>query len=807
MTAKVFNTLLALLLTAAPALAQHRLIGTVLAQADSLPVQTASVYLNNKTKTTVTDNEGRFVFHNLANGIYTLHVIHDGFRYSLQTVELNDRDQHLNIVLQPNVETLNEVTVTDVQSGFGFSRMRPVENMGIYEGKKTEVIIPDQLVTNAATNNARQIFSRVAGLNIWENDGAGIQLSVGGRGLDPNRTSNFNVRQNGYDISADALGYPESYYTPPAEALGKIEIVRGAASLQYGTQFGGMINFRMKTPVTDKKFELTERQSVGSFGFYNAFTSASGTVNKVSYYGFFQYKRGNGWRANSKFDNYTGYAHIGYSVSKKTKLGIDLTHMNYLAQQPGGLSDDMFRQNPRQTNRERNWFNVSWNMAALHIDHKFSSSTEFNARVFGLSAYRHSLGFRPNRVATIDDESERDLIKGDFENWGTELRLLKRYAISNIKFVMLIGGRYYHGINHSAQGLGSTGREANFNFENPDQFTTYDFRFPNRNVSAFLENILYLSDKFSITPGVRFEYIRTTSNGYYGTIIRDLAGNVLDITRTNETRVNGRHFVIAGVGITYKPNTTVDIYANISQNYRSITFSDMRIANPSSVIDPNLHDEKGYSLDLGIRSDQISLITYDLSIFYLNYNNRIGEVQFYDEFNRVLRRRGNIGQAVVQGIEAYAEADIAGLIHPEQQRWSVVIFNNIGLITSQYKKSEIAGVEGKQVEFVPTVNLKSGLRLGYKAIKVSFQYTYLSDQYSDATNATDGGVSAIVGTIPAYHILDISASYTYKRFRLEGSVNNLTDQMYFTRRATGYPGPGILPSDGRGFYLTLQAKI
>jgi len=46
-----------------------------------------------------------------------------------------------------------------------------------------------------------------------------------------------------------------------------------------------------------------------------------------------------------------------------------------------------------------------------------------------------------------------------------------------------------------------------------------------------------------------------------------------------------------------------------------------------------------------------------------------------------------------------------------------------------------------------------------------------------------------------------------RRWRLEASVNNLGNAMYFTRRATGYPGPGILPSDGRSFFLTLQIKI
>jgi Fe(3+) dicitrate transport protein len=51
-----------------------------------------------------------------------------------------------------------------------------------------------------------------------------LQLSIGGRGLDPNRTSNFNTRQNGYDISADVLGYPESYYATPTEALEEIQL-------------------------------------------------------------------------------------------------------------------------------------------------------------------------------------------------------------------------------------------------------------------------------------------------------------------------------------------------------------------------------------------------------------------------------------------------------------------------------------------------------------------------------------------------------------------------------------------------------
>ncbi|MET3129195.1 Fe(3+) dicitrate transport protein [Arcicella rosea] len=805
MKLKVFSTVF-ICFFATYTFAQYRLKGIIKSKNDSALVAASAVYLDGNQKT-LSNPEGIFIFPSISNGEHTLQIISPDFKPVKRTIVIAGKNEEIVIYLSSRDETLNEVVVSDKKTDFGFSRLRGVENMGIYEGKKSEVITPDQLVANLSTNNARQIYSRVAGLNIWENEGGGLQLSIGGRGLDPNRTSNFNVRQNGYDISADALGYPESYYTPPVEAVGRIQIVRGAASLQYGTQFGGLINFIMRKPVLDKKLEVVARQTVGSFGFYNAFTSASGTVGKLSYYTFFQYKKADGWRANSHFNSYTFYSDIDYKISEKTSVGLDVTHMDYLAKQPGGVSDAMFAQDPRQTNRERNWFDVNWNMLAVHFDHKFNETNQFNLRLFGLSAHRYSLGFRPNRVATIDDNSDRDLIKGEFENWGTETRYLKRYSIAKKQSILLVGGRYYHGFNHSLQGLGSTGKDANFNFVEPERFITYDYSFPNQNVSLFAENIFYLNDKLSVTPGIRYEYISTKADGYYGSIMRDLAGNVINITRTDEVRVNNRQFVLAGIGISFKPFEQTEIYGNISQNYRSITFSDMRISNPSSVIDPDMKDEKGYSIDLGIRSHQTSFYNYDVSLFYLNYNNRIGEIQFYDESNRILRLRTNVGQAVIMGIESYAEADFFRLFKPENQDISTVLFGNLALIKSEYRESKMVGVKGNEVEFVPKVNLKTGLRVGYKKLKGSFQFTYLTDQFSDATNARDGGISSVIGLIPAYKIMDLSFSYDFKKIKLETSINNVANEMYFTRRATGYPGPGILPSDGRSFYFTLQFKM
>jgi Fe(3+) dicitrate transport protein len=807
MKLKVFNTTILCLLSTIT-FAQHQLTGKVISTKDSTLLSGCVVYLNDNKSTATTSSKGEFIFNDLKNGNYILLAVYPDHKQMQLPVTIAGMNRHVTLQLQYHSIELTEVEVKSQKTDFGFSHLRGVENMAIYEGKKSEVIIPEQLVANLATNNARQIYSRVAGLNIYENEGSGLQLSIGGRGLDPNRTANFNVRQNGYDISADALGYPESYYTPPTEAVGQIQIVRGAASLQYGTQFGGLINFVMRKPPADKQIELVARQTVGSNKFIGSFLSAGGTIKNFSYYVFGQHKQGSGWRPNTQFDAYTFYGNINHKFTNKTKIGLDFTHMDYLAQQPGGLTDDMFKADPRQSNRERNWFKVNWNLYALHFDHKFDSNNEFNLRVFGLSAYRYSVGFRPNRVATPDNNNDpRDLIKGDFTNWGTEARYLKRYYVGNISSTLLVGGRYYHGRNHSVQGEGSTAKDANFNFINSDQYTQNDYVYPNRNISAFAENIFRLTTNFSVTPGLRYENISTQANGFFAPLPKDLAGNVISFDRIAETTDKRRNFILAGLGLSYHPSNTVNVYGNISQNFRSITFTDSRTASPSLTIDPNLTDEKGYSLDLGIRSDQTAFYSYDISGFILNYNNRIGEVQYANASNQVLRSRGNIGQAIIMGIETYAEADVLRLLKPDALNWNAVLFSNVAVITSKYNKSAIAGVQGNEVEFVPDLNVKSGLRIGYKAFKASVQYTHLSQQYTDATNATNGGLSAVIGLIPAYTIMDASMSYQFKKFKLEGSANNFLNQYYFTRRATGYPGPGIIPADNRTFYLTLQVKI
>ena len=124
----------------------------------------------------------------------------------------------------------------------------------------------------------------------------------------------------------------------------------------------------------------------------------------------------------------------------------------------------MFKNNPYQSNRSRNWFEIEWLLYSLRFDKEISKNINFSFNFFGLEAKRNSLGFRTNRVSQIDSGEERDLIKGEFSNYGLETRLLTNYKILNKKSFFLFGIRYYNSNSSSAQGPGSKDSNPNFNF-------------------------------------------------------------------------------------------------------------------------------------------------------------------------------------------------------------------------------------------------------------------------------------------------------------------------------------------------------
>lgn len=82
-----------------------------------------------------------------------------------------------------SVKTLElpEIEINEKPLKNEIERMPHVLGTCIYAGKKNEVIKLGNIDADLSVNNSRQVFGKVPGVTVWENDGSGIQVGVSTR--------------------------------------------------------------------------------------------------------------------------------------------------------------------------------------------------------------------------------------------------------------------------------------------------------------------------------------------------------------------------------------------------------------------------------------------------------------------------------------------------------------------------------------------------------------------------------------------------------------------------------------------------
>ncbi|TWI77694.1 Fe(3+) dicitrate transport protein [Lacibacter cauensis] len=702
-----------------------------------------------------------------------------------------------------HLKYLPDVTVVGRNSKSDYQQMPEIVGTNIYAGKKNALIVLDNVQGNVVTNTMRQVLAKVPGIHIWESDPSGIQIGIAARGLSPNRSWEFNVRQNGYDIAADPFGYPEAYYNPQLQAVQRIEIVRGQGSLQYGPQFGGLINYILRNGnEINKPFEFETQQTVGSNGLFNSYNAIGGKKGKVHYYTFFDHRNGNGWRENSQYYTNAGYGTVTYNFSSKFSLTAEIMRSHIRSQQPGGLTDAQIKQDAQQSFRSRNWFDITWTTPALIANYQINEKTRWNTKLFGTVGDRNSVGFlqsittRDSINATTLNYNNRVVNLDQYRNYGLESRIITDYAIGKMKNTFSGGIRLYTGTTtRQADGKGTTG--TGYDVTVSGNYPR-DIEFNSKNAAAFAENIFRVTDKLLIIPGIRYEWLEGSSSGRNG-----YTSGGAEIILQNITR--SRSFVLAGVGAEFHVTKATEVYANISQAYRPIQFANLQAPPTTDVVDPDLKDAKGYNIDLGYRGKLKSFIQFDVSGFYLQYNNRVGTITPTGATYRLIT---NVGASTSKGFEGYVEFNPIRAF-TKSKHTDVIIFGSYGYTDAKYSGDhKDANTKGKKVENAPAHIFRGGITGGYKGFLLTAQISSVGETFSDANNTVAASANGNTGLIPSYTVTDLTATYKFsKGLNLKAGINNLFDERYFTRRAGGYPGPGALPADGRTFFISVGAKL
>ena len=702
------------------------------------------------------------------------------------------------------IKSLPDVTVVGRNSKSDYQQMPEIVGTNIYAGKKNTLIVLDNVQGNVVTNNMRQVLAKVPGIHIWESDPSGIQIGIAARGLSPNRSWEFNVRQNGYDIAADPFGYPEAYYNPQLQAVQRIEIVRGHGSLQYGPQFGGLVNYILRNgSEVNKSFEFETQQTIGSNGLFNSYNAIGGKKGKVHYYTFFDHRNGDGWRENSRYFTNAGYGTVTYNFTTKFSLTAEVMRSHIRSQQPGGLTDEQIKQDAQQSFRSRNWFDITWTTPALIANFQINENTRWNTKLFGTIGDRNSVGFLQS-ITTKDSINPATLSYNNrvvnldqYRNYGLESRIITDYRLGKMKNTLSAGIRLYTGTTtRQADGKGTTG--TGYDVTITGNYPR-DIIFKSRNTAAFAENIFRISDKFLIIPGIRYEWLEGSSSGRNGYTTGGTEIILQNITRD-------RSFILAGVGTEYHVTRSTEVYANFSQAYRPIQFANLQAPPTTDVVDADLKDAKGYNIDLGYRGKVKDFLQFDISGFYLQYDNRVGTITVSGTPS--YRLITNVGSSTSKGFEGYVEFNPFRAFGKNKDA-DLIIFGSYGYTDAKYSGNhKDASTKGKKVENAPTNIFRGGITGGYKGFLLTVQMSNVGETFSDANNTVTPSANGNNGLIPSYTVTDLTATYKFsKGLNLKAGANNLFNERYFTRRAGGYPGPAALPADGRTFFISVGAKF
>ncbi len=701
-------------------------------------------------------------------------------------------------------KNLPEITIVGKGSKSDYHQLPEIVGTSIYAGKKNALIVVDNVQGNVVTNTMRQVMAKVAGIHIWESDPSGIQIGIAARGLSPNRSWEFNIRQNGYDIAADPFGYPEAYYNPQLQAVQRIEVVRGQGALQYGPQFGGMVNYILRNGSEfKKKVEFESQQTIGSNALFNSYNAIGGKTNKLHYYAFFDHRNGDGYRENSKYFTNSGYATTTYFITPKLSLTAEIMHSHIRSQQPGGLTDDQLKENSKQSLRSRNWFDIKWTTPAFILNYSINETTRWNTKLFATVGDRNSVGFLQS-ITTKDSVNaltgqfnNRALQIDNYRNYGFESRVITDYALGNLKNTLSVGVRLYKGSTHRrANGKGTTGN--GYDMTEVGKYVS-DINFNSQNAAAFFENIFRVNKKLLLIPGIRYEWLVGAANGRNG-----YTASGGEIVLQNIKR--SRSFLLAAIGAEYHITKGTEVYGSFSQAFRPIQFANLQAPPTTDVVDENLKDSKGYNIDLGYRGKVSNYLQFDVSFFYLQYNNRIGTVTTTGSpSNRLIT---NVGNSTSKGIESFVEWNVVKTFK-QNTAYDVSLFITYAFNNATYSSNfKDANTKGKKLENAPSHILRSGISLGKKNILLTTQLNYVSQTFSDANNTVIPSANSNTGLIPAYTVADVTATYKVNsNVTIKAGVNNIANTNYFTRRAGGYPGPGALPADGRIGFLSVGFKF
>jgi Fe(3+) dicitrate transport protein len=648
------------------------------------------------------------------------------------------------------------------------------------------------------------MFKKVSGINVVDEEGAGLRANIGIRGLDPDRSRNVLMMEDGVPIALAPYGEPEMYYSPAIDRMKSIEVLKGSGSILYGPQtIGGVINYITNDPPINPRFALNIKG--GENGFFTGLASYGGTIDNAGFNVGYLRKQADKLGITSYTINDIN-AKLKFNIGSNSIIGIKLAFYDETSNSTYvGLTQGMFDNGEFFTIIAPNdELDIKRYSANLTHNYFFSNNLYLQTTLYGYTTKRNWLrqdfsrkpGSDGTGVVFGDTTTQGGAIymknstgnrNRQFEVAGLEPRLNLNYLLGDTKNELEAGVRFHYERAFEQRVNGDRADAKSGALKNDEIRTGYA-------ASIFVQNRIYLTNDVILTPGLRLENFN-----YERDIFR------INYVDTNITNHSSSLEVIPGIGINYNINNTYSLFAGVHKGYAPARIKDA-ITNDGEALE--LNAELSWNYEFGIRANASSIFLFELTGFMLDFSNQIIPVS--ESSGGLGTGLVNGGETLHLGVEAGFKLNFHKIFRSD---YLISLSANSTFVNSEYTGDRFITINDERINikynrlpyapkftFTGLLDVTTPVSLGFYLAA-----TYVSSQFTDELNTIEPAPSGETGMMPSYFTIDFTGSYNISNLNstVYISVKNLLDDRYIASRRPQGIKVGIPRLITAGFELEL----
>ncbi len=581
---------------------------------EGLPIPYANVAIEGTSIGTITNLEGNFLLENLKPKDYILKLTSVGFIEIRQTITINSNEQlSLAFTFQENVFEVPQVTIIATRDRL-FTKIPG--SVGFVSPRELKLLNPI---------SGNEAFRRIAGVHVVEEEGAGLRANIGIRGLDPDRSRNVLILEDGIPVALNPYGEPDSYYTPQIDRTQGVEVLKGSGQILYGPRtIGGVVNYITANPPANEQLRI--KMQGGENGYFSNLIGYGNTFGKAGVQINFLRKQADDLGMSEfRINDLTGKMLFQLSEASKiaVKFGIyrETSNSTYV-----GITQSIFDQGGQDFLRiaPDDRLIVERNSMSITHDYRINSALNLQTQAYAYNTTRNwrrqDFSYNPNA------SNQTGVIWGDtsvpggaiymrngtgnrnrrFEVAGFEQRINYSFNLGSLENELTAGYRYLYEKGYEQRINGS------FPTAESGELVTDEDRTGNA-FSTFVQNKTKINDKLTIDLGLRAEFY-----GFEREVFRNrFSGVVRDTSLVNNSSVSQ---IIPGLGFNYKINPNFNLFGGLHRGFAPPRVKDA--INDVGVV-LQLEAEKSWNYELGFRTVITKGLYTEFTGFILDFSNQI----------------------------------------------------------------------------------------------------------------------------------------------------------------------------------------